>query len=67
MPKTAAPPSYRLHKGRGSAVVTIDGRNRYLGPYGSPESHEEYARLLAEWLASGSTPFNPSYGDTTFG
>lgn len=32
-----------------SAVVTIDGRNHYLGPFGSPESHEKYARLLAEW------------------
>ncbi|MHB1036910.1 MAG: tyrosine-type recombinase/integrase, partial [Pirellulales bacterium] len=42
-------PSYRFHKARNCAVVTIDGRNRYLGPYDSPESYEKYARLLAEW------------------
>jgi integrase len=49
MPRANRPPSYRLHKARNCAVVTIDGRNHYLGPYGSPESHEKYTRLLAEW------------------
>jgi integrase len=49
MPRTSRPPSYRFHKARNCAVVTIDGKNHYLGPYGSPESHEKYARLLAEW------------------
>ena len=49
MPRTHRPPAYRLHKARNSAVVTIDGRNHYLGPYGSPESHENYARLIAGW------------------
>ncbi len=54
MPRTNRPPSYRLHKARKCAVVTIDGRNHYLGPYGSAESHEKYARLIAEWrLQSG--------------
>ena len=52
MPKTNCPPSYRLHKARNLAVVTIDGKNHYLGPYGSPESHEKYARLIAEWRAN---------------
>jgi integrase len=42
-------PSYRLHKARGLAVVTIDGRNRYLGVFGSTESHARYAALIAEW------------------
>jgi hypothetical protein len=46
-------PSYRLHKARNRAVVTLDGRNHYLGPFGSPESREEYDRLIGEWLASG--------------
>ena len=49
MPRNHRPPTYRLHKARRCAVVTIDGRNHYLGPYGSPESHEKYARLIAEW------------------
>jgi hypothetical protein len=53
MPRTSRPPSYRLHKARNCAVVTINGENRYLGPYGSPESHEKYARLIAEWQANG--------------
>lgn len=54
MPRTNRPPSYRLHKARNCAVVTINGRNHYLGPYGSPESHERYARLVAEWRANGA-------------
>jgi len=53
MPRTKIPPKYRLHKARGCAVVTIYGRNHYLGPYGSPESHEKYARLIAYWQANG--------------
>ena len=30
-------PSYRLLKSSGQAVVTIDGRDHYLGKHGSPE------------------------------
>ena len=57
MPRNGRPPSYRRHKARNSAVVTIDGRNHYLGAYGSPESHEKYARLIAEWrLHSRKSP-----------
>lgn len=46
-------PSYRLHKPTGQAVVTLDGRDFYLGKHGSPESRAEYDRLVAEWLANG--------------
>ena len=53
MPRTNRPPSYRLHKARNLAVVTINGTDVYLGRYGSPESHEKYARLIAEWNANG--------------
>ena len=53
MPRTNRPPSYRLHKARNCAVVTINGENHYLGPYGSPESHEKYARFIAQWQANG--------------
>ena len=45
-------PAYRLHKARNLAVVTLDGRNHYLGSYGSPESRKEYDRLVGEWLAA---------------
>ncbi|HZW34048.1 MAG TPA: site-specific integrase [Isosphaeraceae bacterium] len=46
-------PSYRLHAPSGQAVVTLDGRDFDLGRHGTPESHAEYDRLIAEWLANG--------------
>src|SRR5438067_1501969 len=46
-------PSYCKHKATGQAVVRIDGRDHYLGKYGSEESRREYDRLIAEWLAAG--------------
>jgi integrase len=45
------PPSYRLHRGSGQAVVTIDGRDIYLGKYRSLESRGRYERLIATWRA----------------
>ena len=45
--------SYRIHKPTGQAVVRIDGKDHYRGPHATPESHEAYDRLLAEWLANG--------------
>ena len=49
-PKT---PSYRLHKPSGQAVVTLNGRDVYLGPHGSKASREQYERLIGEWLING--------------
>lgn len=46
-------PSYRLHRPSGQAVVTLNGRDHYLGPHGSPESRAEYDRLLVLYLAHG--------------
>ncbi|MHC4938736.1 MAG: tyrosine-type recombinase/integrase [Planctomycetota bacterium] len=46
-------PKYRMHKTTGRALVEIGGRRHYLGTYGSPESREEYHRLVAEHLGSG--------------
>lgn len=46
-------PSYRLHRPTGQAVVTIDGKDRYLGRHGTAASRAEYDRLVAEWLANG--------------
>jgi len=52
MPKLIhAVPKYRLHRGSGQAVVTIDSTDRYLGKFGSQSSHQEYDRLISEWLA----------------
>ena len=51
-PRKTRVPSYRLHKPTGLAVVRLTGRDFYLGRYGSPESHDRYNRLIAEWLAN---------------
>ena len=53
MPRLRRIPSYRLHKPTKQAVVTLDGRDVYLGRHGSPESQAEYSRLVAEWLSNG--------------
>ena len=37
----------------GQAVVTLSGRDHYLGPWQSAQSKREYARLTSEWLAAG--------------
>lgn len=46
-------PKYRKHRASGQAVVTLNGRDCYLGPYGTSTSRIEYDRRIAEWLASG--------------
>ncbi len=62
MPRNSSkPPSYRLHRPTGQAVVTIrtaDGGRRdiYLGKYGTTESRAEHARVLAELAASATAP-----------
>ncbi|VTT99512.1 catalytic phage domain protein : Site-specific recombinase XerD OS=Singulisphaera acidiphila (strain ATCC BAA-1392 / DSM 18658 / VKM B-2454 / MOB10) GN=Sinac_1635 PE=4 SV=1: Phage_integrase [Gemmataceae bacterium] len=57
-------PSYRFHKARNCAVVTINGRDHYLGVYDSPESWEAYHRLIAEHLAARREPPPPVPADT---
>ncbi|HQZ63799.1 MAG TPA: hypothetical protein PLY87_01930 [Planctomycetaceae bacterium] len=41
-------PSYLLHKPTGQARVRINGRDHYLGPYGSEESRILYGQLIAK-------------------
>ncbi|MFO0857078.1 MAG: site-specific integrase [Phycisphaerales bacterium] len=53
-------PTYRLHRGSGNAIVTLRGRDVYLGPFGSPESKAEYRRLIAEYFAAGCEDPQPS-------
>lgn len=53
MPRPKSVPSYCLHKPSGRARVILDGRQVYLGAYGSPESREAYARLIAERFCPG--------------
>jgi integrase len=52
-------PSYRFHKARNCAVVTINSKDQYLGVFDSQESWEKYHRLIAEWLATRCLPSAP--------
>jgi integrase len=60
-------PTYRYHKPSGQAVVTLGGKDSYLGKHGSPESHKLYERLLAEYLANRirQTPAGVTPNDLT--
>ena len=49
-------PSYRLHKASGQAVVTILGKDIYLGPHDTPESHRRYGEVIATYTSTGTTP-----------
>jgi integrase len=44
-------PKYRLHKASGQAVVTLRGRDVYLGEFNTPASHEKYQATIAEFIA----------------
>jgi integrase len=46
-------PKYRRHRASGQAVVTVSGKEHYLGPHGTKASKVEYDRLVGEWLAAG--------------
>jgi integrase len=49
-------PSYLPHPASGQARVRINGRDFYLGPYGSSESKQAYARFIAENCGNGQAP-----------
>ena len=53
MARPTSIPKYCRHRSSNRAYVTIGFRQHYLGEYGSPESRRAYARLIAEWEASG--------------
>ena len=54
MPKLiSTPPKYRNHKASDQAVVTLNGKDHYLGPWRSRISRLEYDRLICEWLENG--------------
>ncbi len=76
-------PSLRRHKSSGLAVVTLSGRDHYLGPWPEgqkqppPDVVRQYDRLVAGWLASGrqgppdtreaGRPDEPPHGGVTVG
>ncbi len=54
MPRSkSAIPKYRKHRSSGQAIVTLSGKDLYLGRHGSKASRAEYDRLVAEWISSG--------------
>lgn len=50
MPITKKVPAYLHHKASGQAKVRIDGRDKYLGRYGSPESRAAYEQVCRDWV-----------------
>jgi hypothetical protein len=50
------PPSYRLHKASGQAVVTINRKDHYLGDYGTSDSRLYYERLITAWMQGDAAP-----------
>ena len=49
-------PKYRLHKASGQAVVTLSGRDVYLGKHGSEESHARYHEEVSHWQLQAALP-----------
>lgn len=45
-------PSLQHHKPTGRARVTVNGRDHWLGKWGSPEARLAYDRIIAEYLAT---------------
>lgn len=57
MPKSLhKKPAYLFHKPSGQARVRIDGKDIYLGEYGSSASREKYDELIAAWFARNDDP-----------
>jgi hypothetical protein len=58
----STPPKYRLHKASGKAVVSIHGKDHYLGQHGTRDSHTKYKLLIADLWAKNEDliPIIPS-------
>ena len=57
-------PSLRRHKASGQAVVTLGGRDFYLGPWKSAKAKAEYKRRIREWNAGGGIHHVNAHGLT---
>src|SRR5436305_125805 len=50
MSRKASFPAYPKKKHKSlQARISVQGHDHYLGPFGSPESHQRYNQLRAEW------------------
>ncbi len=52
-------PKYRRHKASDQAIVSIAGKDHYLGPWRSKVSRSEYDRIVGEWIANGRRAPSP--------
>ncbi|QDT68260.1 hypothetical protein MalM25_11800 [Planctomycetes bacterium MalM25] len=48
VPSTARVPAYRLHKATGQAVVTVRGKQVYLGRHNCPNPFQRYHEVCAD-------------------
>lgn len=63
MPKlTSGLPKYRKHRASGQAIVTLSGKDFYLGPWKTKASRDEYDRLVGEWQANGRRLIGGAHG-----
>ncbi|MHC5108848.1 MAG: hypothetical protein ACYTHJ_03100 [Planctomycetota bacterium] len=46
-------PKYRKHKKSVQAIVTLSGRDHYLGPFDTETTKQLYDKLVQEWLMAG--------------
>ncbi|MCC6679213.1 MAG: site-specific integrase [Phycisphaerales bacterium] len=61
-------PSYRHHRASGQGIVTLAGKDHYLGKHGSAASRAEYRRLVGEFIANNrQLPPDPQAGPLTVG
>lgn len=61
-------PAYRRHKPSDQAVVTLNGKDFYLGPWQSVVSRHAYDKLIAEWISNGrQLPGTVECGSLTVG
>lgn len=57
-------PALTLHKATGQARVRLQGRDHYVGAYGTDEAQERYKQLVAEWLSGQMPPQDSSVAHT---
>jgi len=56
MTRTPRIPTLRRHKSTNRGYVVLNSRFIYLGSWGLPETEQNYARTIHEWLANGRRP-----------
>lgn len=64
---TPRAPGYCLHKGKGLAYSTIDGREVYWGPFDDPASRRKYNAAMTEWMQARAEEQAQRTGETLLG